>query len=88
LVWTLVVVVKVVVIWMFIADVIDAGATRFTNSVEVRSTSGYLEALEKRGVPFAKAGEAAQHTLSAHNAEETPLFARDIEHKALATRWE
>ena len=79
--------VNVVVIWMFIADVIDVGTTRFTNSVEVRSAPGYLEALENRGVPFAKASEAAQRALSAHNAEETPLFARDIEHKALAERW-
>jgi hypothetical protein len=80
--------VKVVVIWMFTADVIDAGTTRFTNSVEVRSNPGYLEALKKRGVPFATASEAAQHALSAHNAEETPLFAGDIEHKALAERWD
>jgi hypothetical protein len=79
--------VKVVVIWMFVADVIDSGTTGFTNSVEVRSAPGYLEALEKRGVPFAKASEAAQQALRAHNAEETPLFARDIEHKALAKRW-
>ena len=80
--------IKVVVIWMFTADVIDAGTTRFTNSVEVRSNPGYLEALKKRGVPFATASEAAQHALSAHNAEETPLFAGDIEHKALAERWD
>ena len=80
--------VKVVVIWMFTADVIDAGTTRFTNSADVRSAPGYLEALEKCGVPFAKASEAAQQALSAHNAEETPLFAKDIERKAAAKRWE
>jgi hypothetical protein len=80
--------VKVVVTWMFVADEIDSGTTRFTNSVEVRSAPGYLDALEKRGVPFAKASEAAQQALRAHNAEETPLFAKDIEHKALAKRWE
>jgi hypothetical protein len=79
--------VKIAVIWMFVAEVIDSGTTRFTSSVEVRSAPGYLEALEKRGVPFAKASEAAQQALRAHNAEETPLFARDIEHKALANRW-
>jgi hypothetical protein len=79
--------VKVAVIWMFTADAIDAGTTRFTNSIEVRSAPGYLEALERRGVPFDRASEAAQQALSAHNAEETPLFARDIEHKALAKRW-
>jgi hypothetical protein len=78
---------KVVVIWMFTADAIDADTTTFTNSVEVRSAPGYLEALERRGVPFAKASEAAQQALRAHNAEETPLFARDIEHKALSKRW-
>ena len=78
---------KVVVIWMFTADAIDADTTTFTNSVEVRSAPGYLEALKKRGVPFAKASEAAQQALRAHNAEETPLFARDIEHKALSKRW-
>lgn len=80
--------IKVVVIWMFTADVIDAGTTRFTNTVEVRSNPGYLEALKKRGVPFATASESAQHALSAHNAEETPLFAWDIEHKALGERWD
>jgi hypothetical protein len=46
-----------------------------------------MEALEARGVPLAKAGEAAQQALSAHNAEETPLFAKDIERKALARLW-
>lgn len=37
--------------------------------------------------PFAKASEAAQQALAAHNTEETPLFAKDIESKALAKRW-
>jgi hypothetical protein len=39
----------------------------FTNSVEVRTAPGYLEALETRGVPFTAASNAAQHALSAHN---------------------
>lgn len=79
--------VKIVVIWSFNADAIGADTTRLTNSVEVRSTPDYLEVLEKRGVPFAKASELAQQALTAHNAEETPLFAKDIERKALAKRW-
>ena len=79
--------VKIIVVWTFNADAVDADTTRLTNSVEVRSTPGYLEVLETRGVPFAKASELAQQALSAHNAEETPLFARDIEGKALAKRW-
>lgn len=79
--------VKIVVIWSFNADAIDADTTRLTNSVEVRSTPDYLAVLEKRGVPFAKASELAQQALTAHNAEETPLFAKDIERKALVKRW-
>jgi hypothetical protein len=79
--------VKVVVIWSFAAEAIDAETTRFTNSVEVRSAPGYAETLETRGVPFAKASEAAQQAVSAHNAEETPMFAMDIERKAAAKRW-
>jgi hypothetical protein len=79
--------VKIVVIWSFNVDAINADATRLTNSVEVRSTPGYLEVLKKRGVPFAKASEVAQQALAAHNDEETTLFAKDIEGKALAKRW-
>ena len=78
---------KIIVIWAFTAEPIDAKTTKFTNSVEVRSVPEYLEVLEKRGVPFAKASEAVQKALSNHNAEETPLFAKDIERKALAKRW-
>jgi hypothetical protein len=79
--------VAVVVVWAFTVDAIDSGTTKFTNSVEVRSAPGYVETLERRGVPFAIASAAAQQAVSAHNAEETPLFARDIESKALAKRW-
>ena len=78
---------KVAVIWSFSAEAVDANTTKFTNSVEVLTVPGYLETLEKRGIPFSKASELAQLALSAHNAEETPLFAKDIEHKALARRW-
>jgi hypothetical protein len=77
----------VIVIWAFTVDAVDSGTTKFTNVVEVRTAPGYLEELDKRGLPFATASEAAQRALSAHNAEETPLFAKDIESKALANRW-
>jgi hypothetical protein len=77
----------VIVIWAFTVDAIDSGTTKFINIVEVRAAPGYLEELDKRGVPFEIASEAAQRALTAHNAEETPLFAKDIESKALARRW-
>lgn len=79
--------VKIVVIWSFTAEAIDGETTKFTNTVEVRTAPGYLEALEKRGVLFDKASELAQQAVGAHNAEETPLFAKDIERKAAAGRW-
>jgi hypothetical protein len=78
---------KVTVIWSFTAEAVDANTTKFTNNVEVLTAPGYLEALEKRGVPFSKACEFAQQALDEHNAEETPLFARDIERKAIDRRW-
>jgi hypothetical protein len=79
--------VKIVVIWSFITEAIDGPTTKFTNTVEVRAAPGYLEALEKRGIPFDKASTLAQQAVHAHNAEETPLFAEDIARKAIAGRW-
>lgn len=79
--------VKIVVIWSFSIEAIDTGTTRFTNTVEVRSTPDYFEILKTRGIPFEKASGVAQQAVSAHNAEETPLFAKDIERKALVKRW-
>ena len=79
--------VKLVVIWSFAAEAIDADTTRFINSVEVHAAPGYRSALEKRGVPFDKASEAASQAVIAHNREETPFFARDIGRKAVANRW-
>ncbi len=79
--------VKLVVIWAFKVEALDADTTKFVNSVEVRSTPEYAGVLKTRGVSFAQASELAQQALSAHNAEETPLFAGDIERKARAGRW-
>ena len=79
---------QVRVIWEFTVEAIDAETTKFSNTVEVREAPGYRAALEGRGVPFAKASEGAQQAVSAHNAEETPLFAIDIERKVAAGRWQ
>ena len=79
--------VQVVVIWEFQVEALSDTRTKFINRVEVQAADGYLEALAKRGVSFAQASQVAQGALSAHNAEETPLFARDIERKAKQGRW-
>jgi hypothetical protein len=73
-----------IIIWDFTAEPIDAKTTKFINSVEVCSVPEYLEILKERGVPFAKTTEAVQKAVSAHNSEETPLFAKDIEREATA----
>lgn len=78
---------KVRVVWEFWAEAIDDEHTKFINRTEAHVLPGYLEALEKRGIPFEKASQAAEAAMSAHNAEETPLFAKDIERKALVKRW-
>ena len=79
--------VQVAVVWEFQVEAISDTRAKFTNRVEVQTADGYLEALAQRGVSFAQASHAAQRALSAHNAEETPLFARDIERKAKQGCW-
>jgi hypothetical protein len=78
---------RLTVVWSFSAEAIDAGSTKFANTVEVRSTMEWLEALKSRGVTLAEAREAVGAAVRAHNAEETPLFAKDIERKAITGRW-
>ena len=79
--------VKLVVTWEFQVEALTDNKTKFVNRVEVQGANGYLEMLAKRGVSFAQASQSAQVALSAHNAEETPLFASDIERKAKQGRW-
>ena len=52
-----------------------------------RLAPAYAEAVRTQGVPLDKAKEAAQHAVANHNAEETPLFAKDMERKARAGQW-
>jgi hypothetical protein len=78
---------KIAVIWEFTTEPIDANTTKFVNSVEVRTVPEYLEALEKRDISLSKVSEIVQKSVFAHNEEETPLFAKDIERKAQAKRW-
>lgn len=78
---------KVIVVWEFQVEALDNNTAKFTNRVEVRSTDAYLEMLTKRGVSFAQASQSSQAAVAAHNAEETPLFAKDIERKAKQGQW-
>ncbi|MFC3653340.1 hypothetical protein ACFONN_17415 [Dyella humi] len=78
---------KVIVVWDLSVQALDAKTTRFTNHIEVRITPDYLEMLEKRGITLEQARVVARKALNAHNAEEAPLYANNIERKAIAERW-
>jgi hypothetical protein len=53
----------------------------------VKAVTGYDEALHRQNVTLEQAQQRSQSVLVPHNAEETQLFAKDIERKALEGRW-
>ena len=73
------------VLWEFWIEAVDDTTTKFTNHIRVSAAAGYDEALQ--GAVLEQAQRRTAAALQPHNAEETPLFARDIERKALAGRW-
>ena len=75
------------VLWEFWLEPIDAQTTRFINRVLSKATPGWEEDLAKAGLSLEQAQQQAASGIGAHNAEETPLFAIDIERKAQAGRW-
>jgi hypothetical protein len=78
---------QVGVMWEFFVEPIDATTTKFTNHVQVKAVTGYDEALHRQDVTLEQAQQRSQSVLVPHNAEETQLFAKDIERKALEGRW-
>ena len=78
---------QVGVMWEFFAEPIDATTAKFTNHVQVKAVAGYEQALRRQGVTLEQAQQRSQSVLAPHNAEETLLFAKDIERKALDGRW-
>lgn len=75
------------VLWEFWVEAIDAQTTRFTNRVQSKAVPGWEGGLARTGTSLEEAQRRAARVISAHNAEETPLFAVDIEKKARAGRW-
>jgi hypothetical protein len=73
--------------WEFSVEPIGATKAKFINHVEVKAVSGFEDALRRQGVTLEQGQQRAQSVLAPHNAEETLLFAKDIERKALAGRW-
>jgi hypothetical protein len=74
------------VVWELIAKPLSDTTCEFTNLVFVHTTDDYEDFLEKSGILFEQAKAALESAVEAHNAEETPLFARSIGRMALAER--
>jgi hypothetical protein len=79
---------KMGVTWELRIKAVSTTQCELSNRVIVFMTPEFGELLASNNITdiTAVAGQAAIHT-AAHNAEETPLFAKDIEAKALAGLW-
>lgn len=75
------------VIWEVSVTPDGEGVCLFANHVRVYATDHFASLLRERGVPFAAVAAGAQETVDEHNAEEAPLFAKNVEAKALASVW-
>ncbi|RKD90408.1 hypothetical protein [Mangrovibacterium diazotrophicum] len=74
---------RVQVLWELKAERIDDQTSKYTNSIHATATPEFMEFIRKNGITLAQAAKARQDASDAHNHEETPLFAKSIENKAL-----
>jgi len=75
---------KLQVVWELSAKKVDDRTCEFTNHIHSSAIGETMAFFEKHGIPFEKARDARQQASHAHNREETPLFAKSIERKALS----
>lgn len=68
--------------WELKATALDNGRCEFLNRVAVHATPEFHKFLAENKVDIEQAKAAMVRDLEAHNAEETPLFARSIERMA------
>lgn len=78
---------KVQVLWELKAEKIDDKTSRYTNSIHATATPEFMDFIKEHGITLAEAAKARQDASDAHNHEETPLFAKSIENKALFGRY-
>jgi hypothetical protein len=74
---------KVQVLWELRATKIDEKTCEYTNEIHATATPAFLEFIKEHGITLAQAAAARQLASDLHNQEETPLFAKSIERKAL-----
>lgn len=79
---------KLDVTWEIRAEAISAQSALFSNRVVVAATPEFLGLLESMQVTDLEPVKAQMsQNVFEHNAEETPLFAKDIERKAISGNW-
>lgn len=79
---------KIGVIWELKIKKLSANSCEFSNHVMVLLTNEFSALLNKANINDLKPIKMdMKQNLELHNKEETPLFARDIEAKALAGTW-
>ena len=78
--------IKMQLTWDLIVKPLSGSTCEFTDTISVFETDDYLAFVKKSGAPPEQLRNAVQRALDAHNAEETPNFAKSVERKALSTR--
>lgn len=74
--------------WELKIKKISESSCEFSNHVIISLTNHFLDLLKKSNITdLEPIRNGMNHNLKAHNEEETPLFAKDIEAKALAGIW-
>jgi hypothetical protein len=79
---------KLGIIWELKINRLSESSCEFSNHVVVSLTADFLDLLTKANITDLEPIQNNMHqNLKAHNEEETPLFAKDIEKKALNGIW-
>jgi hypothetical protein len=74
---------KVQVLWELKVKKIDDNSCEYTNEIHGTATPELFGFLKEHGITLEQAAAARQPASDSHNREETPLFAKSIEKKAL-----
>src|SRR5215468_11046505 len=77
---------KIGVIWDLSVKKIDDQTCEFTNFVQSSVTPELLDLLGRQGIPLEVFRTTRRPMSEAHNRQETPLFAKSIEHHAVGRK--
>lgn len=78
---------KVQVLWELRATKIDENTCEYSNTIHATATPEFFDFIKEHNISLGKAQESRQLASDEHNREETPLFAKSIENKALTGKY-